>query len=98
MALWQVVAPDGERVIICEGYIRHELKHGSYIRAEHIVKLFPQFFVRILEDHEIPKEEPTIVEQPKEEVVIETKIAVKEEVEEKPKTSVKKKSGRPKKG
>lgn len=94
---WQVIAPDGERVIICEGYIRHELKHGSYVRAEHLVQMFPQFFVRILEEEDLPKivnedkiEELQEVEEV-EEAIPEIKVESKTKV-------VKKKSGRPKKG
>lgn len=90
---WQVIAPDGERVIICEGYIRHELKHGSYIRAEHIVKMFPQFFVKILEEEDLPKivEEVEEVEEEIPEVKVEKKVESKAKI-------VKKKSGKPKKG
>lgn len=53
MALWQVVAPDKERVVLCEGYIRHELKHGSYVRSEKIVQMFPEFFIRVLDPEEV---------------------------------------------
>ncbi len=79
MGLWQVVAPDKERVVICEGYIVHELKHGSYVRAEHIVKLFPQFFVRILEQDELEQKESKVdVKQDKVEQK-ESKVDIKQE-------------------
>jgi hypothetical protein len=75
--LWQCVAPDKERVVICENYIRHEIKHGAYIRAENIVNMFPQFFVRILEPEVKPVE--IVIEQPKVEIPV---VVVEEIVEE----------------
>ena len=54
---WQVLAPDKERVILCEGYIRHELKHGSYIKYEPLVHLYPQYFLPVLDVEDLPKEQ-----------------------------------------
>lgn len=88
MALWQVVAPDRDRVVLCEGYIRHELKHGSYVRSENIVRMFPEFFVRILEENEMitPKETETVTI---EETEKETETVTIEETEKE--TEIKKK-------
>lgn len=69
MALWQVVAPDRERVVLCEGYIRHELKHGSYVRSEKIVNMFPEFFIRVMDPEEIKIKQPEpVFEEIKEEI------------------------------
>ena len=73
MGLWQVVAPDKERVILCEGYIRHELKHGSQVRAEHLVNMYPQYFIKIFEPETNIIVQQTIVEPVVEPVVEKSK-------------------------
>lgn len=110
MALYQVIAPDREKVVLCEGYVRHDLKHGSFVRSDNLVRMFPEFFVRILEPEEIKQQEvvtPEVITpgniapadfipEPKPLYPNYTPPAPKEEV--KPIIQDKKKAGRPRKG
>ena len=78
---WQVIAPNGQSVVInTGGYGDTQYAHGQITRNEVAAKLFPQYFIPIHEEVKVPVKAPTTIPTETAGTAVDTKPTLEEQL------------------